>query len=466
MVLVGVLVTVCGCTNRGPRSARPKHAATTTAGEPWPDRPTVRLAYDVASDHRSARGVETVRFSPGTRLCGPLRFRAWPNKPSITRYGGSLRLRRVLVGGRQTAYRVKRRGAAPGAPGTMILVPLRHCVSAAGAVTARLSFTVRMAHGGSERVRTDGAGEMWFASAFPVLAWERGRGWMTEPASDVFGEMQGSEEFRLKLSVVAPRQDAVLGTGTAVGVSKGPRPDTRRHRFAADAVRNVAVSVGGYAVRTRTVAGVRVHLGLHKGSARTGVDDWLDKIAQEIPRLQRYFGRFPYRTLWVTIIPDTTGIEFPGAIFYGDTPPQAVAHGSLVGHELAHMWFYALVGNDQARDPWLDESFAQYAQALADGWAPRYRTPRPVPEPARDHVGAPMTYWAKRPQMYGVGVYDQGAAMLFEARRRAGAKRWDAAVRTYIEVNAHSIARPVDFKRAVNRLPHAVDILRQYGAIG
>lgn len=465
-LLLSAVAVLGGCTAGKPRTAKATKESTPAAARPRADRPVVRLSYDVASDHRSVRGVEKVRFTPDSRVCGPLRFRAWPNKPSIARYGGSLHVRRATVGGHKTRVRLERKGAPAGAPGTMILVPLRHCVSASDAVTARLSFTVRMAHGGSERVRTNGKGEMWFASAFPVLAWERGHGWMTEPASDVFGEMQGSEAFRLKLSVVAPRGDAVLGTGTEVGVSKGPRPGTRRHRFATDAVRNVAVSVGDYTVKTRTVAGVRVHLGIDERVASTGAYGWLDKIAQEIPRLQRHFGPFPYRDLWVTVIPHTTGIEFPGAIFYGDTPPQAVAQGGLVGHELAHMWFYGLVGDDQARDPWLDEAFAQYAQGLADGWAKGYRTPKPVPEFARDRVGAPMTYWAKRPKLYGVGVYDQGATMLFEARRRAGAKRWDAAVRAYIRANAHEIARPRDFRAAVKQLPHAVDVLRKYGAIG
>ena len=30
----------------------------------------------------------------------------------------------------------------------------------------------------------------------------------------------------------------------------------------------------------------------------------------------------------------------------------------MIAHELAHMWWYALIGSDQARSPWLDEGFA------------------------------------------------------------------------------------------------------------
>jgi aminopeptidase N len=31
-----------------------------------------------------------------------------------------------------------------------------------------------------------------------------------------------------------------------------------------------------------------------------------------------------------------------------------------VGHEVAHQWFYGIVGDDQYREPWLDESFAAW----------------------------------------------------------------------------------------------------------
>ena len=37
----------------------------------------------------------------------------------------------------------------------------------------------------------------------------------------------------------------------------------------------------------------------------------------------------------------------------------------VVTHELAHEWWYALIGDDQAQEPWLDEAFASYAEEAA-----------------------------------------------------------------------------------------------------
>ena len=110
--MAGALVCALGgCTPGESRPSQPAQSSSTPAsGELRADRPVVRLAYDVAGDHRSVRGVETVRFTPGTRVCGPLRFRAWPNKPSIARYGGSLRVRKVRVDGHAATFRVKSKG--------------------------------------------------------------------------------------------------------------------------------------------------------------------------------------------------------------------------------------------------------------------------------------------------------------------------------------------------------------------
>ena len=68
------------------------------------------------------------------------------------------------------------------------------------------------------------------------------------------------------------------------------------------------------------------------------------------------------------------GIEYPGAMgiaiglydpdkVFGGLPSQVYLE-STVAHEVAHQWFYNLVGNDQADEPWLDEALAQYATGL------------------------------------------------------------------------------------------------------
>ena len=52
------------------------------------------------------------------------------------------------------------------------------------------------------------------------------------------------------------------------------------------------------------------------------------------------------------------GIEYPGHVMQGQNTL------GVTSHEVGHQWFYGLVGNDQGRDPWLDEGLATWAEDI------------------------------------------------------------------------------------------------------
>jgi hypothetical protein len=77
-----------------------------------------------------------------------------------------------------------------------------------------------------------------------------------------------------------------------------------------------------------------------------------------------------------------------------------------------------------------------------------------------------MSFWdGQPPREYQYNVYGQGAGALLEARRRAGATRFDAAIRCYVAANAHRIARPEDLRAALADLPEAIETLEEAGAL-
>ena len=57
------------------------------------------------------------------------------------------------------------------------------------------------------------------------------------------------------------------------------------------------------------------------------------------------------------------GSEFPTALQMSDSRRSGLQ--ALVAHEVSHQWFYSLVGNNQAQDPWLDEALATFGEANA-----------------------------------------------------------------------------------------------------
>jgi hypothetical protein len=339
------------------------------------------------------------------------------------------------------------------AQSTLVSIPLGRVARAGTPMSATLDFAVTLPHGVNERLGHN-AGTAWFGSGFPLLAWERGRGWATEPPTAAFAEAATSEEFRLDLSVDTAPGDVVLGTGTPVSTA-----GRVRHRTA-ESVRDVVVMVGRFATARASAGGVPITVGVAPGlpdSAARLAPLHADAMRAHAAR----YGPFPFASLDVAVVPDVHGgIEFPGGIVLGSRQDR---DATLV-HEVAHEWFYGLVGDDQGRDPWLDEAFATYAEALVRGTGGRYEATA-VPASGRDRVGAPMTYWEPRQSVYYKSVYVQGAAALLRARRTVGRAAWDAAIRCYVAANAHRIATPADLSRALAGLPAARAVLRRVGAL-
>jgi hypothetical protein len=455
-------LVLSGCTSGGLGDADPGP----DDAEPWPDRPVVDLRFEVAPDLATVAGREVVEFTPDLDTC-ELVFRSWPNKPATSRAGSSLTVSDVRVDGRDADFLDVAAGAPEGAPaGTLVEVPLADCVSAGQTVTVELTFDLVLGEEVNERVGTSSDAEVaWFATAFPLLAWERGRGWERGPAVPVNGETAVSEDFLLdSMEVVAPSGYEVLGTGAADG-AEDQQDGTTVHRFTAPAVRDVAVAVGELDVAERTIDGVRVRVGLDQGVGEADTEAWLDQIEESNSELVDLLGPFPYDDLWVVVLSaQTSGIEFPGAIQFGDVDPDE--RRGLVTHELAHMWFYGLVGNDQGEHPWLDESFATFAQTVADGDEQPFAHLAAEDSPP---VGGSMTYWAaefRRPNStYYDTVYTLGGAALVEARQQAGEEVFDAALADYVAANAHSIATPDDVRESFADLPEVLEVLREVGAL-
>jgi hypothetical protein len=319
-----------------------------------------------------------------------------------------------------------------------------------------LEFTLSLGEGAFDRFGTDD-GVSWWASGAPLLAWEPGVGWARDPFVDVSGETASSPVADVTLRVSAPERLTVLMTGRQAPPSE-PSAGRRTWTSAEPVARDVSVAVGEFTTTERTTpGGVRVTAGV-LAEPDVPLDRLADWTVQAIADLEERLGPFPYRTLTVPLLPDYGGgIEYPSSILMA-TPARFV----LV-HEVAHMWFYGMVGNSQFRDPWLDEAFATYAEETLD------------PPPAArledrlalaGDVGDSMADFADDGSRTYVGiVYGKGGAALHPARDAAGAEAFDAAVRCYVDANAWTIATPDDVGAALADLPGAVSVLVAAGAL-
>lgn len=428
--------------------------------KPDPKRPVVRLTFDLAADHRTVTGTESVSFTPD-RDVSELVFRLWPNGPEGGRRDATLRVTKATSPGAQP-FRTTSAGGRPGTQGTLLTIPLGRTVPAGETVQAELAFTLRLPGISWDRLGTDGRTSYW-GSAHPMLAWQNGVGWQRDPASPLPGETMAGEAATTSVAVTAPEVDTVLAPGT--GTAPVPAGAGRRlWRFQASAIRDVAVVAGALRIQADTVqaAGRQVTV---LSAVAPGVPMapslLLAEARRALPALAKLFGPVPYDTLRIVAIPGlvASGIEYPGMAF---VLPQPDASSTRVveTHELAHQWFYAMVGNNQARSPWLDESFAVYAESLIDGNAGAYSQPI-----GADRVNRSMASFGADYGLYQAVVYGAGATALHAARNEVGPAAFDAAVRCYVRTQAWRVAVPADLARQLQSLPAALGVLRRAGAV-
>jgi hypothetical protein len=473
------LVAVAGCTSsthgHGPtaRSSPPPSTATSSstpgAGSPPssggsgaacpasyiapdPKRPAVRLQFTVANDLSTVQGTEHVEFTPDLPIT-ELVFRLTANTEPTVQAGNKIVVNSAKAdhGGQAPKYDID--GADPSTQGGLLRIPFAARVPAGTTVSADITFTLTVGNGSFDRFGRVGDGAQryaWFGSAQPLLAWERGHGWHTEPMIQFTAESATSEAMRTDLTVTAPASDTAIMSG-----DPGDPPasnGTKTWHSTVDSARDVSVAVGPFAVSDTTVDGVKLRVGATSNQER---DQLVPLFKLAITEHSKRFGPYPFPSLSVARVPaQGGGIEYPSSILMLDGS-QLVAV-----HETAHQWFYAMVGDSQATHAWLDEAFASYAEQLVDNDAPPDSTlnePGDVDKPT-------ASYGGNEGQYYEI-TYGKGAAALHAARAAAGADKFDAAIRCYVNANAWRIANPSDLAAALKSLPAAIDVLRKAHAL-
>jgi aminopeptidase N len=157
------------------------------------------------------------------------------------------------------------------------------------------------------------------------------------------------------------------------------------------------------------------------------------------------------------------GMEYEGLFFlshgfydlYDGTPGGYLTF--IAAHETAHQWWYGLVGNDQALEPWLDEAMCTYmehvfyenvypdystaaGQSMLDWWW-YYRVNFYEPAGFIDR----SVYDFKQFRPYRDAIYLNGAKFFEALRIKIGDDAFFAFLGDYAGQYQHKIATAADF---------------------
>ena len=279
----------------------------------------------------------------------------------------------------------------------------------------------------SARLSRD-AGVLSFGQWFPILS--------TEHEVYGLGDPQISftaDAIRLDLTTTTPLpRDAVA----CPGLVSAPESTGSEWVCEVEEVRDFSFIVNpAFALTTRTVGDttLRVYTQTVDGSATA------DLATAALIGLSEAFGPYPWPDLVLAEVGAGGGfsMEYPRAIHL---TRGKVVDTYVVYHEVAHQWFYAQLGNDQQREPWLDEGFADFSARYLMGIGPDQCSTRPIDSPVFAWEAGPTTGgdWGSCDGYFHT-VFYRGTEFLNAIRGAMGDEAFFAAMRDWVAANRHGM---------------------------
>ena len=105
----------------------------------------------------------------------------------------------------------------------------------------------------------------------------------------------------------------------------------------------------------------------------------LETATKALFTFNKLYGEYPYSTLSVV---ETGflygGMEYPNLVMISDALDLYDDYTITIVHEIAHQWWYGVVGNNEYTHGWMDESLAEYSVLLFYENNPEYEIKRDV----------------------------------------------------------------------------------------
>ena len=411
------------------------------------------ITFSISEAIYEITGTEEVRYTNNESVAlNEVYFRLFPNI-----LGGELQVTNLQVDGQSVNPRYE-------LADSLMILPLSEALEPGKSVVFKMDFALTV----PQEVELNYGMLAYYqdvlalAHAYPMICVYDDEGWNAEiPAQ--YGDVTYTDAAFYVVNVTAPNDLTLVTSGQRVDSDEGEQVQTLL--VASGPARDFFLAASpDYQEVSKTLGEVTIHSYAHS-NFMAGAEFALDAAADAVEVMSKHYAPYPYAELVLVSTPNLAlGIEYPGAIAL-TTRTYEVGNGargsqetaileSTVAHEVAHQFFYNLVGNDQLDDPWLDEALAQFAtmQYYADLYGENAR------QGFHDHltgrwakvdfakipIGLPVASYQNTE--YGPIVYGRGPLFIEALRDEMGVTAFDAFLREYAETLSWGIATPEVFQ--------------------
>ncbi|MCB0162786.1 MAG: M1 family metallopeptidase, partial [Anaerolineae bacterium] len=300
-------------------------------------------------------GSQQVRYTNNESIpLDDIYFRLYPNLPG---YGGQMTVNTVIVNNQPVTPTLE-------ADGTVLRAPLPSPLLPGEVATITLDFDAQLPNQPQNgyNIFSYSNGTAALADFYPAVAVYDDEGWDIDiPPSYGDATYLDTALFQVKLTV--PEAMVVAASGSLID-SQTNGNGTKTLALVSGPMRDFYIAMReDFQFASETVNGVTVN-SYYPPDLAEGGQLALRYAADALTLFNERFGPYPYAEFDVVATPTTAGgVEYPGIVVVSEN-----LYGQIGGffehatvHEVAHQWWYSLVGNDQIDDPWLDESLTNYS---------------------------------------------------------------------------------------------------------
>lgn len=376
---------------------------------------------------------------------------AFPNGRSYSK----LNVSKVSVNGEQAKVNVV------GDDENILSVALTEALDPSKRTTVTIEYSVELPNVRHRFGYTDSSVNL--GNFYPIACVYRDGAFVTDPYY-AYGDPFNSEVADYNVTFTAPSEFVGAFTGTTVSETKSGANTV--YSVSAENVRDFAAVFGKFKKASGAAGSTIVNYYYYDDDEP---EKALNAAVDAVKTFGELFGEYAYPEYSVV---QTSfihgGMEYPMLSMISDAVTGDV-YNDVIVHETAHQWWYAAVGNDEVRDPWLDEGLAEYSTMMfyeinGDDYNYTFSGKRADTLSAYTlycetykNNGLGDTSMNRAVNEYGSEIeytymtYVKGAIMFDDIRNTVGDNAFKAGLKAYYENCKFEIAEPQDLIGAIEK---------------